>query len=193
MVSGRAGTALKRAGRWPFRAVGLDVVRKGTGAGIETRPAVLGRPAPARAGPRVRAQGDLRRRCVPRLLVPGRRRDLPRCAGRDDRAEPARARGHRDVGRGRPTRHPIVVDVAIGDAPGSAQLHIWRDADADRGASLLENVSGEAKMSDRRGGADARQRLRRPRPRPRPPEARPAGRRARRPCAARPRRSSGPR
>ena len=42
---------------------------------------------------------------------------------------------------------PIVVDVALGDAPGSAQLHIWRDAGADRGASLLENVSGEAKMS----------------------------------------------
>ena len=76
----------------------------------------------------------------------GTSRALPRCAGRDDRAEPARQGGHRDVGRGRPTGTDR-VDVALGDAPGSAQLHIWRDADSDRGASLLENVSGEAKLS----------------------------------------------
>lgn len=41
------------------------------------------------------------------------------------------------------TPAPLLVEAAIGDAPGKATLNLWRSAEADPGASLLQHVSGE--------------------------------------------------
>ena len=145
-MSGRAGTALKRAGRWPFRAVGLDVVRKGQGLGSKrVLPSWDDRLRHARDlgfAPKVIFDGGAFRGYWSRdvaAIFPGAQVVMiePNPHAREVIAT--------SVAAVRPA--PIVVDVALGDAPGSAQLHIWRDAGADRGASLLENVSGEAKMS----------------------------------------------
>ena len=45
----------------------------------------------------------------------------------------------------RPT--PIVLEVAVGETAGSASLHIWRDEAADKSASLLDHVAGEARTT----------------------------------------------
>ena len=146
MVSGRAGTALKRAGRWPFHAVGLDVVRKGQ------QPKASKRVFPA-WDDRLRHARDLG--FAPAVIVDGGAfrgywsRDVAQLfpGAQLVMIEPnphAREVIATTVAAVRPA--PIVVDVAIGEAAGSAQLHIWREADSDRGASLLENVKGEAKL-----------------------------------------------
>lgn len=42
---------------------------------------------------------------------------------------------------------PLVVQAALGAAEGKGTLHLWRSADADPGASLLEHVSGSASQA----------------------------------------------
>jgi FkbM family methyltransferase len=39
---------------------------------------------------------------------------------------------------------PVIMNCALGEAPARGQLNIWRDAESDPGASLLEHVSGKA-------------------------------------------------
>jgi FkbM family methyltransferase len=147
MLTGRAGAALKRAGRWPFNAVGLDVVRKGQQKRASKRvfPAWDDRLQHARDlgfAPKVIFDGGAFRgywsRDVARLF-PGAQLVMiePNPHLREIIATTVAA----------VEPPPIMVDVALGDAPGSAALHIWRASDADRGASLLDNVSGEAKLT----------------------------------------------
>lgn len=39
---------------------------------------------------------------------------------------------------------PILLNVALGESQRKASFNIWRDADADQGASLLDHVVGQA-------------------------------------------------
>ena len=163
MVSGRAGTALKRAGRWPFHAVGLEVVRKGQQPKASKRvfPAWDDRLRHARDlgfAPGVIVDGGAFRGYWSRdvaALFPGAQLVMiePNPHAREVIAT--------TVAAVRPA--PIVVDVAIGDAAGSAQLaHLAGGRLGPRRVAARER-QGRGEAAGRRGGAHARQRLRRPR------------------------------
>ena len=45
------------------------------------------------------------------------------------------------------TPSPLIVESALGSASGKANLNLWRSAESDPGASLLEHVSGPSVQS----------------------------------------------
>lgn len=143
-MSGRATTALKRVGRAPFHAVGLDVVRRKrrTAKSFPTWSERLQHAKDLGFAPRVIFDGGAYRgywaRDVARLFE-GSQLVLiePNPFAREIIAT--------TIANVRPT--PMVVGMALGAAPGSASLHIWRESDKDRGASLLDHVSGAPKTT----------------------------------------------
>ena len=132
-------STLKRVGRAPFHAVGLDVVRRKQ-RNPKVFPTWLERLQHAKElgfAPRVIFDGGAYRgywaRDVSRLFDGAQ---LVMIEPNPSLHEIIRA----TVADVRPA--PMVVPMALGAAPGSATLHIWRESAKDRGASLLDNVSG---------------------------------------------------
>jgi len=132
-------STLKRVGRAPFHAVGLDVVRRKQ-RNPKVFPTWLERLQHAKElgfAPRVIFDGGAYRGYWARdvsKLFDGAQLVLiePNPSLQEIIAE--------TVAEVRPA--PIVVPQALGAAPGSATLHIWRESAKDRGASLLDHVSG---------------------------------------------------
>ena len=133
-------STLKRVGRAPFHAVGLDVVR-GKQRNPKVFPTWLERLQHAKElgfAPRVIFDGGAYRGYWAR--------DVSRLFGGAQLVliEPNPSLHEIIVATIADIRPaPIVVPMALGAAPGSASLHIWRESAKDRGASLLDHVSGE--------------------------------------------------
>jgi FkbM family methyltransferase len=140
----RATNTLKRIGRAPFHVVGLEVVSRQRRQPT-TFPTWLDRLQHAKDlgfAPRVIFDGGAYRghwaRDVSRLFEGAQLVVIePNPYAREVIAT--------TVADVRPA--PIVVGDALGAAPGSASLHIWRENSKDRGASLLDHVSGEPRTT----------------------------------------------
>jgi FkbM family methyltransferase len=140
----RATKTLKRIGRAPFHAVGLEVVSRQRRQ-PKTFPTWLDRLRHAKDlgfAPRVIFDGGAYRgywaRDVSRLFDGAQLVVIEP----NPYAREVIATTIADV---RPA--PIVVGDALGAAPGTASLHIWRENSKDRGASLLDHVSGEPRTT----------------------------------------------
>ena len=143
-MNDRATRAFKRIGRAPFHAVGLDVVSRQRRRPT-TFPTWLERLQHAKElgfAPRVIFDGGAYRgnwaRDVSRLFS-GPQLVLiePNPFAREVIAT--------TIAEVRPA--PIIVGEALGAAPGSAPLHIWGENAKDRGASLLDHVSGQPRTT----------------------------------------------
>ena len=140
----RATKTLKRIGRVPFHAVGLEVVSRQRRQPT-TFPTWLDRLQHAKDlgfAPRVIFDGGAYRgywaRDVSRLFDGAQLVVIePNPYAREVIAS--------TIADVRPA--PIVVGDALGAAPGTASLHIWRENSKDRGASLLDHVSGEPRTT----------------------------------------------
>ena len=134
-----SGHTLKKIINTPLNAIGFELVRKASGAGMATWFERLKLAKKLGFSPRVIVDGG--------AFTGGWSQDVSRIfsGAQIVTVEPnpyVQDELRRNISHIQPK--PIVLNVALGESPGKASLNIWRDEKTDTGASLLNHVIGSA-------------------------------------------------